>query len=270
MSMVVPPPHLQIVDINRIYPHEYHDSQRSMPLLARLRTAETLTNPPIVAAMNANDYVILDGANRFHCFQELSIPHLLVQIVDYNTELVDLSVWQHIVSNWQQVYFIEQLQNIEGLSIEQGWQHGALAEITLRDGIILSLMPTTEHKANLNQLLREIVQTYQQQAALYRTALTDPQEIWPLYPQAIALVKFPKMHPADIMQATQHGAYLPPGISRHIIHGRALKLNYPMDALNDPHRSIELKNSDLQKWVQQKFAARSVRYYAESTFQFDE
>jgi hypothetical protein len=65
-------------------------------------------------------------------------------------------------------------------------------------------------------------------------------------------------------------AYLPPGISRHIIHGRALKIQYPLDQLRDKVSSIEEKNTVLQHWVQEKLAHRHVRYYAEATYQFDE
>ena len=65
------------------------------------------------------------------------------------------------------------------------------------------------------------------------------------------------------------GAYLPPGVSRHIIHGRALNVNYPMKRLQ-AELPLDTKNQKLQDWLRKQYATRSIRYYAESTFQFAE
>ena len=91
-----------------------------------------------------------------------------------------------------------------------------------------------------------------------------------LYPDAIALVLFPPYNAEDIIAAAEHQAFLPPGVSRHIIQGRALKLNYPLHYLENMETSLEEKNQHLQDWIREKLANRSVRYYAESTYQFDE
>ena len=91
-----------------------------------------------------------------------------------------------------------------------------------------------------------------------------------MFPDANAVVHFPPYLPADIIEAAQHDAFLPPGISRHIVHGRAIRVNYPLDALRDPNTSLEQKNDDLLRWMQNKLANRQVRYYAEATYQFDE
>jgi hypothetical protein len=63
---------------------------------------------------------------------------------------------------------------------------------------------------------------------------------------------------------------LPPGISRHIIQGRALKVNYPLAVLRDQTISLAEKNEQLSLWIQEKLAKRQVRYYAESSYLFDE
>lgn len=62
----------------------------------------------------------------------------------------------------------------------------------------------------------------------------------------------------------------PPGISRHIIHGRALLVNYPIDALKDTTTTLQEKNDALFAWIQMRLAHRKIRYYAETTYQFDE
>jgi hypothetical protein len=63
---------------------------------------------------------------------------------------------------------------------------------------------------------------------------------------------------------------LPTGITRHIIHGRALRVNLPLSVLTDEERTTEQKNEWLHHWVKQKMAQREIRYYQESTFLFDE
>ena len=44
----------------------------------------------------------------------------------------------------------------------------------------------------------------------------------------------------------------------------------PLAALRDPNITLEQKNIDLLRWMQNKLANRQVRYYAEATYQFDE
>ena len=95
------------------------------------------------------------------------------------------------------------------------------------------------------------------------------EAIWRLYPDAIALVSFPRYQPRDIIEAAMQRAYLPPGVSRHIIHGRALKLNYPMCLLRED-KALDEKNRELDAWMRDKLSQRGLRYYAESTWHFDE
>ena len=71
------------------------------------------------------------------------------------------------------------------------------------------------------------------------------------------------------MDLAESGLKVPPGLTRHIIHGRALRINYPLDKLKK-NLSLEEKNAELDDWVRASFEARRVRYYAESTYLFDE
>jgi hypothetical protein len=265
-----PPPDLRILPLEVIAPHEAHDSQRSDPLLNILRAAHYLTNPPIVAPMGDDTYVVMDGANRYHCFHELGYPHLLVQVVDYKSEFLELGVWNHILSDWDEDVFIQHLYELPETTIRKGWNSKAAAQILLANGSVLSLNAPAATIEQRNFTLRNLVSTYQPNSRLSRTALHDPTLIWPLYPDAIALVIFPEYKPHEIIESAQKHAFLPPGVSRHIIHGRALKLNYPLERLRDKSVSLDDKNEVLQQWIREKFANRGVRYYAESTYQFDE
>lgn len=265
-----PPPDLRIIEIDKIHPHEDHDSQRSEPLLKILQEAEYLTNPPIVAPMGDGHFVVMDGANRYHCFRELGFEHLLVQVAAYDSGHVTLSVWQHVISDWEQEEFADAIDQLDDVHLVRAWDHSAVSQILLHDGGVLSIHGANETVQERNRMLRAVVSIYQKRAKLSRTSITDPNLIWPLYPDAIALVLFPRYQPEDIIEAAQHRAFLPPGVSRHIVHGRALKLNYPLDLLRDKETSLEAKNESLQEWIRKKLGNRSIRYYAESTYQFDE
>jgi len=105
---------------------------------------------------------------------------------------------------------------------------------------------------------------------LHRTAISEPETLWTLFEDGIALVFFPPYQPVDIIAAARQRAFLPPGVSRHIVHGRAVQVNYPIARLLDSETSLEQKNEDLQRWLRQKMARREIRYYAEATYQFDE
>jgi hypothetical protein len=104
---------------------------------------------------------------------------------------------------------------------------------------------------------------------LHRTA-DGPPLVWSHFPGAAAFVQFLPFSSGDIREAALHNALLPPGVSRHIVYGRAVRVNYPIALLRDPSRTLAEKNEALAAWVQQKLANRQVRYYAEPTYQFDE
>lgn len=265
-----PPPDLRIVPIENLLPHEEHDSQRSDALVEKIKQADVMINPPIVAPINTSQYVILDGANRCYTFKHLDFPHILAQVVSYESGYVELNTWNHIVSDWDLGEFIDQLKHLEGIEIHDDQDASALAHVILQDGQVLSLRAIVQSTHERNALLRKFVAIYQRHARLYRTAINEPAEIWVLYPQAMALILFPEYTPSDIIAAAKYQAFLPPGISRHIIHGRALKVNYPLNALLNEDYTLLEKNQHLQYWVQEKLAQRQVRYYAEATYHFDE
>jgi hypothetical protein len=265
-----PPPDLRIVPTNSIFPHEDHDSQRAMPLIKRLKHEQFVINPPLVAPMDTNQFVVLDGANRFYAFAHLDYPHMLVQVAPYDGGYVELGTWRHIISGWETNEFIRQLEALHQVEIAEGQDNRAIAHILLRDGRVFALLSPVQDTHERNAALRDVVGIYQRNATLYRTALTEMADVWPLYPDALAVVVFPEYKPSDIITAAHQQAFLPPGISRHIVHGRALRVNYPLDWLRDATRTLEDKSQQLEQWMQQKLAARQVRYYAEATYQFDE
>lgn len=264
-----PPPTLRIVHVNDILPHEKSDAQRSQPLMDRIRRAEFFTNPPLVGELADGRYVLMDGSNRHVSMSLLGFEHILAQVVDYESDFVELGVWQHIVADWNSQALLQTLEAIDRVELRDGWDGSAVAQILLHDGPVLSIHAVTGGLEERNATLRQVVDSYHNHATLYRTPLTDPGHIWSLFPTGFALVMFPSYQPQDIIDAALQRAYLPPGVSRHIIHGRALNVNYPMERLR-ARLPLEQKNQQFQEWMRQQYAKRSVRFYAESTFQFAE
>jgi len=265
----VPPPNLRIVPVDDVRPHEKGDIQRSKPLMEKLRQADYFTNPPVVAEIANDNYVLMDGSNRHSSLQALGFDHILVQIADYDSDYVELGVWQHIIADWDSQSLIGELQAIDHIDLRHGRDSNAEAHVLLRDGPVHSIHAGVDRLQERNATLRRIVESYHQNATLYRTPLTDPGLIWSLFPSGVALVMFRQYRPRDIVEAALEAAYLPPGVSRHIIHGRALNLNYPMNGLRSALPLAE-KNSQLQDWLREEYARRSVRFYAEATYHFDE
>lgn len=265
-----PSPDLRIVPTLSLHPHEEHDSQRAEPLVERLSHEDFMINPPVVAPIGDEQYVVLDGANRYHAFAHLQYPHILVQVVSYDSGHIELDTWKHALCNWDSTKFIASLRQMPALDILEGQNAHAIAHVLLRDERVFALYTPVNTAHERNAALRDVVKIYQQNAVLQRTAISEPDEIWELHPDATALVLFPEYQPADIITAATHRAFLPPGISRHIVHGRAIRLNYPMDALRDQITPLAEKNQTLKHWIQQRLANRQIRYYAEATYQFDE
>lgn len=268
----VPMPDLRIVPTSSVRPHEAHDMQRSAPLIERMRGETFMINPPLVAPLDHDNYVVLDGANRVFSFNALGYRHILVQIASYDSGLVELATWQHVVCSWNAQAFMNQLRQVPELTIQNGNSdsQNPIATVYLRQGETQHLSVTPDELGLRNQALRHVVHLYEHSALLQRTNLEDIGSIWRYHPDGIALVRFRPYTPDEILASASGGSPLPAGVSRHIVHGRAVRVNYPLDLLRDENVSLEEKNAQLQSWLVNKVAHRHVRYYAESTYQFDE
>lgn len=276
---VISIPDLRIVPLASLVPHEEHDAQRSEPLTARIAEAGTWLNPPVVAPMGADRFVILDGANRHFALQSLGYQYILVQVVDYESSAVQLDTWYHVVSALSWFEFLRNIREIKGLEVEAAdllsaraalAQRRVLAYVVLRDGQAYTLQSTAHTLAERNRALRQIVDTYKDRGTLNRINTDTLSEARQLHPDAVAIVVFPHYEPVEIVVAARDSAYLPPGITRHVIHGRAMRLHYPLDAFREDGKSLEQKNAELKTWLQELTAHKRVRYYAESTYLFDE
>ncbi len=272
-------PNLQIVALAALVPHEEHDAQRSEPLVRRIQAAGTWLNPPIVAPMGDGRYVILDGANRHFALHSLGYPYILVQVVDYEGGAVVLDTWHHVVSGLSWFALLRHFLKLDGLRATATdllsaraalAQRSALAFVVLNDGGAYILEAEAQTLAERNRILRGVVDTYKRRGTLNRINTDTLSVARQLYPDAVAIIVFPHFEPVEILVAARDAAFLPPGITRHLIHGRAMRLHYPLSAFLDDGVSLAQKNADLKHWMQELSATKRIRYYGEATYLFDE
>lgn len=282
-------PDLRLLPVESLVLHEHVDEKRVARLEARLRTDGFLKNPPIVAPIPRTDrYVVLDGANRFSAIQRMGYPHLLAQVVDYNSGQVQLQTWYHLITGRAPATFLERIAAVEGLVLQPaplGLARHALAAraiiayiavpqggddstVYMADGL-----PGTDHHGpqGSTALLNAMVDTYKSdpEVGIHRVNTDEIGELISYYDGVSGLVVFPPYSPADIMDLALAGTKVPTGITRHIIAHRALRVNVPISLLSGPG-SLEEKNGWWHEQVKRKLALNEIRLYQESTYLFDE
>ena len=276
-------PDLRIVPLDAVIEHEYNDDQRTTPLVQRLQIEGLLKNPPLVVpletgAAGPTRYVVIDGANRCTALEQLGYHYVLVQVVGYTPPQVTLSTWHHAVTGIDLEVFRRGLYSVPGLDVRVTDTLSARADLARRDLIAYTLLSDGRVLADRdpvhslhtqNRLLNAMVDTYITQGGLQRTIAVDLAEVAGLYPDLTALVIFPNYEPAEVLALARDGELLPPGLTRHLIQGRVLRVNYPLADLRSDD-ALEAKNARLQGWLKTKFAQREVRFYGEATFLFDE
>jgi hypothetical protein len=120
-----------------------------------------------------------------------------------------------------------------------------------------------------NRILNSLVATYKDRCTLHRVMTDSLEEVKQLYPDMAGLVIFPQYDFSEVLELARDGELLPAGLTRHLIHGRALRLNYPLSELKSDE-ALEAKNARLKAWLNEKLATKEVRFYGETTFLFDE
>lgn len=280
-------PDLRILPLKLLVEHEFNDSQRTEPLAKRLQAEGLLKNPPIVTPLSGDDpsadderCVVLDGANRTTALNLMQYPHCLCQVVRYEPPTVTLSTWHHLVTGLDPQAFVDEMDSIKGLSFKGIDLLHARAGLARRDFIAYVIRADGKVYAasvtggasgihEKNALLNAMVDSYKEKGGLYRASTDNVEDARRLYSNLTGLVVFPNYEPSEVMALARDEELLPTGLTRHLIQGRALRINYPL-ALLQSSDSLADKNAHLADWLKQKLVTKEVRYYAESTYLFDE
>lgn len=275
-------PDLRIVALDQLIEHEYNDVQRTAPLAMRISTEGLLKNPPIVTELDngAERYVILDGANRYTALKGMGCPHILVQVVPYEMPYVTLSTWHHVITAMDMEEFTAGLDAVDGVEFIQVDLLAARAGLARREFLVYAIRGdgkvfaahTAIPRRNIhetNRLLNACVDSYRNKGRLHRAVTDDTKEAFRMYPNFTGMVIFPKYDHSEVLILAREGELLPTGLTRHLIQGRALRVNFPISELKS-YDPLDKKNQRLQEWMKHKMSSREVRFYGETTFLFDE
>lgn len=265
-------PDLRIVARDQVWLHEDPDHARVERLTSRLQREGILRNPPIAAAVPDAGYVILDGANRTHALAALDIPVLPLQVIDYDDPAVRVDVWSHLV-----VEPLDLLAAVRraGVPVEPSADENAARRLADREIVcairsrgqtwVVPLSPSRLLAATLS----DVVGTYKGSARIYRVPAEEVDALADAYGDVSAAVVFPRLRKQDILEIATSPAKLPTGITRHLIPGRALRLNLPLAALA-ASEDLAQKNRWLADLIRSRLRDHAVRHYPEGVFLFDE
>ncbi len=268
-------PILRVVSSDTLVLHEDADPRRVARLTERLREDGIIKNPPIVAPLGDGRYVVLDGANRVSGLWALGVPHALVQVVDYDR--VELDTWYHLLTGMDRARLFAGVRDVPGVQVTRTSLDAARAELEARRSLAYLVCPAGDvyslaGGASLGdgaRILVGISNVYRGAANIHRVRIDDMRGLTRMYDDVAALVVYPPFTRADILALARDSAKVPTGITRHIIPGRVLRVNLPLTVLTD-ERSLDDKNEWLKAWEKEKLAQKAVRFYAESTYLFDE
>jgi hypothetical protein len=271
-------PHLEILPVTSLVEHEWHDDQRTDPLMARIEESGVWRNPPIVTPLQdgSQRYMVLDGANRVAVHKKLEFPHALVQVVHPEDQGLKLYNWNHVIWGLGSSQFVADIEQLKDVYLIRGederpnlWKECGIVLIQVDRGDLYSVCTEIEGLENRVELLNAIVDLYKDRASLDRTNEWSVVRLKAVYPDLCGLVIFPKFEVKEILDLVSQGCMLPSGITRFMVSPRVLHLNYPLEAMK-ANLPLEEKNVELQAFIHQRVAQKSVRYYAEATYLFDE
>jgi hypothetical protein len=280
-------PHLRIVPLSRIRFHEETEPHRTRRVAEALRGDGVLRNPPVVGTHpGMRSYLLVDGAHRITGLYDLGLGFALVQIVDYMDPLLELHRWHHVVQMEDLEGFLGQVQILPGVRLfwhrpAEGTspffrRRGQMAQIIFPDGRSLLVKPE-DAVSDRREWLRRTVRVLRRMDSLYagtgalvdRISYDDLTSVAENYARWNALIAYPEFTKEDILELMRSRIKLPAGITRHLVPKRALRFNLKLDMLSRNGSAAEL-NRKLAHTVLERVRARSIRFYSESTFAFDE
>ncbi len=273
-------PELRIVPSDTLQPHEQVDPVRIRPLMAALEAEGILRNPPIVLPLGSGEerYLVLDGANRTTALREMEIPYALVQVVHFGSETLTLRTWNRALLGMDPGQVFDALSTaleVTPLPVERRvrletiMQGERLAYLSFPGGDAWGLGKGRERLEARIAQLQQLLDKAHGLGRTERSSEIEPEALLPVYPDLAGLLIFPALTVEEVVDAANSDICLPAGLTRFIVSPRALRVNYPLRELTSNSR-LEEKQAGLDAWVQARMRERRVRFYAESTFLFDE
>ena len=266
-------PDLRLVPLSSIELQEEAEGVRLEGLISAFQKSQTLKDPPIVAKGLGKKLIQLDGTNRINVLRKLGCSHVVVQMVDYNdTSQVLIKSWVH-VSKVNKAFFIKKLKALKGAKTES-FKIGlgvtltghplAAASIIFRDGNGLSLYANS-HLFKRVKLMRRVVKLYGELIERDRQVSIESMEqlsaFFAKHKDKNVALFFPSFSSHEIYTLMEKDLVLPTGITRHIINGRVLRINYPISMLK---KEVSLRKKE--RYFKDFLTGLNFRFYEESTF----
>lgn len=275
-------PILRVVSVKDLVFHEEPDEERLLNLVNRLGGEAILKNPPIVARVGNNgQFVILDGANRVTALTKLGFKQIAVQLVDFKDPLLSLYCWNHAVEKLDQAYFSRKVRKMPGVKICDGptdiiVESGVseyngrnfICHLTSPEGITLSVISEGDLLRQVQEL-REITDLYLSSPLHDRVSYNNLEHLKHNYPDFCTLVTFRRFDKDEFLQVVNNGLKLPAGVTRVFLPKRALGVNIPLEFLKSG-LTVDEQNHWLEETILHKVRDKSIRFYREPTFVFDE
>lgn len=272
-------PILKVAPVENILLHEHVETDRAEKLRDRIEQSGMIQNPLICVKLNDTDkYILLDGAHRFTALNRLKCRFAPIQIVNYDDPLLEVKKWRHLFNAESEEAVIERLQFMEDVKIriesfdEDVRFHQVnskfYTQVILKSGKSVLLTGSND----LNRKI-EVINTF---SSLYlpdniidRISYDDFNAIRTHYDEFTGLVVYPRFSKKEICKIALNSEKLPTGITRHLIPKRALHVNLPLSMLRFTKNQEEVE-SFLMDNINQKIRNKSIRFYTESTFLFDD
>lgn len=294
-------PHLHIVAIEDVILHEDPDIERVARLVERLSADGILKNPLVVASTNSDGRrIVLDGANRLTALIKLGLPHVLVQDINLNDEDLTIDCWHHAIEHMNKEEILAQVELTDGVEVvpervvedaqegdvengeaggvEDGEKYGEkagnalppdfLCRVAFADGETIVLKGSETLLERIEQL-QQFTHVYHKFAYLDRVSYTNLDDLRRNYRHFTALISFGRFSKDDLITLTNAEVRIPSGITRVLLPKRALRFNLQLEMLS-ASLSLEEKEEWLKESIREKINDKSIRFYREPTFFFDE
>lgn len=265
---------VRVIETAKLVPHEAHDDKRVEALAARLRTEDTLRNPPIVTPVE-DHFVLLDGATRSEALRRAGFEHMVVQVVGTD-EALQLETWSHGLLETTYADAVAAVEATAGLFTEPSRAAVALDMLLEQGGVCALLDPggdativLAEHGMNRFHAAERATRAYTDVSVVARTLERDLAGVVAEFPELAAMVVFPHYSVEQVLLAARSGQLLPAGVTRFIVPGRVLHLDVDLEWLASAV-PIADKNRELHEQLQARHHRGEIRYYREPVYLLDE
>jgi D-3-phosphoglycerate dehydrogenase len=265
---------LRFVAIEQVVPHETVDLKRAGRLGDRIAEEGVVRNPPLVARVD-DRYVVLDGATRSSALRQMGYPHIVVQDVAVDGELL-LETWHHVVRAIPVDELVAALNGVGGIRLEETApeeaasrviEYGGLCAVITVDG--RGFVVHANPGLNRFDAVTAFSDTYIAAATVSRNLERNVRTLASWYPDMTALVEYPQFTVEQVLLAAGSGRLLPAGVTRFLIPGRVLRLDIPLEMLS-AEQTLQEKNRWLAEYLAEKERKGKIRYYREPVYLLDE